>query len=201
MNHFCLKLLSSSSWGCELKCRRTKRRSPDIVILLVRMWVEIQYPQEGHLADYVILLVRMWVEMDIALNIEPLPVLSSSSWGCELKYDIYRPIARKYGHPPREDVSWNERFGAGSQNTGVILLVRMWVEIQHNGRMPRTVGVILLVRMWVEIQQLMQENRSKRVILLVRMWVEIPITVYWHSQISSSSSWGCELKFICRHSV
>ena len=128
---------SSSSWGCELKWWKDGRRSIwSLVILLVRMWVEIIYKKIFCRLKSVILLVRMWVEMnkDYIVNSHSasssswgcelkfedddidIPSLgSSSSWGCELKCKSSRYGAWTYGsHPPREDVSWNSYIAGWS---------------------------------------------------------------------------------------
>ena len=55
----------------------------------------------------------------------------------------------------------------------VILLVRMWVEITSCSSVIVPKFVILLVRMWVEILACFWVGRKPLVILLVRMWVEI----------------------------
>ena len=99
---------SSSSWGCELKYplhlqsmymyRHPPREDVSwnivtpfysfsiTVILLVRMWVEITIAIIRDWYWIVILLVRMWVEMT-RLDIKSSMKRSSSSWGCELKYE------------------------------------------------------------------------------------------------------------------
>ena len=105
------------------------------------------------------------------------------------------------GHPPREDVSWNNYQRRNCCILGtVILLVRMWVEIVILIHLLPMVLVILLVRMWVEIfnpcctilrntshppredvswnTMLPQQIHQSSVILLVRMWVEITVVVY-----------------------
>ena len=99
-----------------------------IVILFVRMWVEMLLWSEARLYLHVILFVRMWVEIpvrnvlvsgqchplreDVSWNIRvamqmgQLP-MSSSSWGCELKYSSQSYSSSSQCHPLREDVSWN----------------------------------------------------------------------------------------------
>ena len=144
----------------------------DIVILLVRMWVEIASALPAVWLAVVILLVRMWVEM--------------------LLYTL--GISQQSSHPPREDVSWNIAIYRWNITTKVILLVRMWVEILKMKEIYQNYPVILLVRMWVEILIIITYRIHPLVILLVRMWVEIfGKVIYWLSE-SSSSSWGCELK-------
>ena len=100
-----------------------------IVILLVRMWVEktawCSYPT----IRIVILLVRMWVEKVKQLASMSPSVSSSlwgcelknfsthdgreeskssSLWGCELKNREKQQAYRNQSHPPCEDVSWKE---------------------------------------------------------------------------------------------
>ena len=78
------------------------------VILLVRMWVEIFWSSEPLACRSIILLVRMWVEIYTQVEMVSASPLSSSSWGCELKYFyIFQKLLKGF----------------------VILLVRMWVEI------------------------------------------------------------------------
>ena len=120
---------SSSSWGCELKyqsgtARRGKlHRHPlreDVSWNISRWGGEILYD--------VILFVRMWVEIRFVMRL-PTMIASSSSWGCELKYNGHTMTEKKllsssswgcelkctlhslhytlHGHPLREDVSWN----------------------------------------------------------------------------------------------
>ena len=122
-----------------------------LVILFVRMWVEIYLPRPVSRRHPVILFVRMWVEIQQALMVQNL-LMSSSSWGCELKWrsGVYRavgvghPLCEDvswndvgYGrvgascrHPPREDVSWNlEEYGVNHRCSNMVLLVGRWIEI------------------------------------------------------------------------
>ena len=58
--------------------------------------------------------------------------------------------------------------------------------------------VILFVRMWVEMFNGVLFNSSAKVILFVRMWVEIISSPRKDRDwLPSSSSWGCELKYVC----
>ena len=121
---------SSSLWGCELKCKNGRYGTPsNCVILLVRMWVEIQRRTGSDRSRCVILLVRMWVEI-LPCRLCKYPHWSSSLWGCELKFWTVTgfPII-----------------------VTVILLVRMWVEMFYDGGLAGCRLVILLVRMWVEM--------------------------------------------------
>ena len=145
-------MLSSSSWGCELKCSER----PCIafwarVILFVRMWVEmpcklsfivaaICHPLREdvswniwgpacNIRKWVILFVRMWVEMPSANSffswVSCHPLREDVSW------NINMPQYKSSDgcHPLREDVSWNMPQKEESEERKVILFVRMWVEI------------------------------------------------------------------------
>ena len=171
----CCRRSSSSSWGCELKCTATKQDQANIghplredvswnanvtykldhksVILFVRMWVEILLlPYSSH--DQACHPLRE----DVSWNISGLILnvwlgLSSSSWGCELKFrwwstrhlrewghplrenvswnDVgYGRVGASCRHPPREDVSWNlEEYGVNHRCSNMVLLVGRWIEI------------------------------------------------------------------------
>ena len=154
------------------------------------------------------------------------PFTSSSSWGCELKCwprRLFPPQSRHplredvswnvplsflrllpWGHPLREDVSWNIQWESWWITCGVILFVRMWVEMFCFVQCWACRIVILFVRMWVEIifytdgacsgnRHPLREDVSwntwwrtrkpnRRVILFVRMWVEILSSVFWTLQ-------------------
>ena len=176
-----------------------------VVILFVRMWVEISCLVRIHTLELVILFVRMWVEM-LSPCPEVLPQLSSSSWGCELKYLFFqRPCNRIqvilfvrmwveiiycksclktiFSHPLREDVSWNNINLCLFNLFYVILFVRMWVEIAFEVSMLCFVACHPL-----------REDVSWNV-----KFAELNDT-----DVSSSSSWGCELKcfsLLCRSSL
>ena len=145
-------IMSSSSWGCELKYYRNEDiKKAAFVTLFVRMWVEMSSFRLYCLMDYVILFVRMWVEM---LHTEYISCLqtSSSSWGCELKCltscemlwwsshplredvswnDVgYGRVGASCRHPPREDVGWNlEEYGVNHRCSNMVFLVGRWIEI------------------------------------------------------------------------
>ena len=151
----------------------------------------------------VILFVRMWVEMtlchlrtgkkhrhplreDVSWNnfdtmVDGPRILSSSSWGCELKYDIR-----------------GEFLGIPN----VILFVRMWVEISQALECLLDSSSSSSWGCELKYFYIPKRNDRLQVILFVRMWVEIVnrsslMTNGW----ASSSSWGCELKccsFWCR---
>ena len=187
MDYFCLKLLSSSSWGCELKCciMAGQRQPTDCHPPREDVSWNVYIAQMDEHDDRVILLVRMWVEMFATSSASACassssswgcelkftqrktsetPHMSSSSWGCELKYYFcYRTYCVGNGHPPREDVSWNVCIWIRLLSDVVILLVRMWVEMNTIPGSPVWAGVILLVRMWVEIsRERLKNSESKR---------------------------------------
>ena len=151
-------------------------------------------------SNAVILFVRMWVEIFNIINISR-GWMSSSSWGCELKYSVYvltgddqlvilfvrmwvemrlSPAIsdNRHSHPLREDVSWNKYMvGATLICIAVILFVRMWVEILNNvSSVMSRVGHPLRE----DVSWNFPVNYSvmiANVILFVRMWVEICVTV------------------------
>ena len=142
-------LLSSSSWGCELKWRNSTH--------------------------------------------DGLSTRSSSSWGCELKCCWKNECDFDFGHPLREDVSWNTGVGRFDLNSTVILFVRMWVEM-HTDK---------------------PYNNMEMVILFVRMWVEMVLWLYWldtrtrhplREDVSWNAPWGihthkCERRHPLREDV
>ena len=99
-------------------------------------------------------------------------------------------------HPLREDVSWNGRSTCILLSELVILFVRMWVEIALTTFDSFLFSVILFVRMWVEISYRFAKCVIACVILFVRMWVEISPVCRKSMRRMSSSSWGCELKYV-----
>ena len=101
--------LSSSSWGCELKClpfyhqgklwSHPLREDVSWNALLLTV-VVLDAP--------VILFVRMWVEIT----------------------DCFAAFKTSAGHPLREDVSWNlEEYGVNHRCSNMVLLVGRWIEI------------------------------------------------------------------------
>ena len=121
--------------------------------------------------------------------------MSSSSWGCELKYQQCKVLPCSKRHPPREDVSWNKNASYNNYASEVILLVRMWVEIVLATSMWNWRNVILLVRMWVEM--MMKSLRRKKHQSSSSWGCELKYNFHsaWQKQFLSSSSWGCELKY------
>ena len=118
---------SSSLWGCELKSSMMEEKQ-----LIVRHppCEDVSWKIPGIqqvLIDLVILLVRMWVEK-LDLEAKEGGDRSSSMWGCELKskwfrtFKVCRWLSSMWGcelkkrssprrsvkcrHPPCEDVSW-----------------------------------------------------------------------------------------------
>ena len=100
------------------------------VILFVRMWVEISHVSFS-LPSF--LSSSSWgCELKyVQASCPPEKWLSSSSWGCELKYQLVQNTDKTDSHPLREDVSWNISVRLGAKDVCVVILfVRMWVEIQ-----------------------------------------------------------------------
>ena len=122
-----------------------------MVILFVRMWVEMLIKWNLRRWKDVILFVRMWVEIRTA-TFNTSPVMSSSSWGCELKYVFIIFHTIYFSHPLREDVSWNDSMSpkdwqeASSSSSWGCELKYFYIP-KRNDRLQ----VILFVRMWVEI--------------------------------------------------
>ena len=94
----------------------------------------------------------MWVEIIIISCVSGDRELSSSSWGCELKYSLPGTTATVPCHPLREDVSWNILSRSSVLWRIVILFVRMWVEMPWLSVILYLPRVILFVRMWVEMR-------------------------------------------------
>ena len=165
--------MSSSSWGCELKCKSDRGRSNQgRVILFVRMWVEISRSAQ------------------IYTRRNRHPLREDVSWN--VFYHGYK--SPFYSHPLREDVSWNMSILSIFAGLTVILFVRMWVEIADSfceliqPPSSSSWGCELKWLMAVFIESVV-------VILFVRMWVEILQSAAIPEYHKSSSSWGCELKY------
>ena len=160
----------------------------------------------------------MWVEIKLQKHWLIKKQGSSSSWGCELKYQGCKWYVTGYGHPLREDVSWNATMFDDIHLQHVILFVRMWVEI-HLEEIPLAQHSCHPLRedvSWNYSQLFyttvlkchpLREDVSWNVlstycvvpapvILFVRMWVEISLMQHLHQWTLSSSSWGCELKWL-----
>ena len=168
--------VSSSSWGCELKCT---------------LWPLLQCPHGHPLREDV-----SWNFLSVVLPIFAAshPLREDVSWNNPRNKCEHRSCT---GHPLREDVSWNDifsqwrrRFSWSSSSWGcelkygkelsevwsnaVILFVRMWVEIVALPLFRGENSVILFVRMWVEISVHQSPVCNLHpVILFVRMWVEM----------------------------
>ena len=163
----------------------------------------------------------MWVEIIIISCVSGDRELSSSSWGCELKYSLPGTTATVPCHPLREDVSWNILSRSSVLWRIVILFVRMWVEMPWLSVILYLPRVILFVRMWVEMRMQsfkcsgtwchpLREDVSWNIffspfLLILRLssssWgCELKCTCCYFFLLSnqSSSSWGCELKCSCR---
>ena len=189
--------MSSSSWGCELKCNAISFLTDSLIVILF---------------------VRMWVEM-LSSMIASIKSESSSSWGCELKYKSAWRSHAKNSHPLREDVSWNVEWGTTKQPPQGHPLREdvSWnddteEEREENVGSSSSWGCELKC---TAIKASIFENRHPLredvswnnpkygifsiafVILFVRMWVEICLKILLQFiKVMSSSSWGCELKWL-----
>ena len=176
--YFCLKLLSASSWGCELKYECVVHVRRDYVVsLFVRLWVEMchgfwllsgSYRQPLREAvswninllrsvlygRAVSLFVRLWVEMSPVLA--PMCALTVSLF-VRLWVEIAREEAMQKlndSQPLREAVSWN----ADNARNGFELVSQPLREaVSWNNStypIPIIVVVSLFVRLWVEMSML-----------------------------------------------
>ena len=101
----------------------------------------------------------------------------------------------KRRHPLREDVSWNTiRHAIANYDRCHPLREDVSWNIDR-GLPVSALRVILFVRMWVEMFSFRLYCLMDYVILFVRMWVEMLHTEYISCLQTSSSSWGCELKY------
>ena len=200
------------SWN--IKCNR--KRKGAIVILLVRMWVEMAWWRNRKQWTVVILLVRMWVEI-LQIFKEEIMVKSSSSWGCELKYEDYfimqdwdrsssswgcelkwhKASKTRHGirHPPREDVSWNTKGGTGgytarvsSSSWGCELKWWKTAKLQDKRQSSSSWGC--------ELKYYREKTRTESNASSSSWGCELKCSRYSAiaSLVESSSSWGCELK-------
>ena len=230
---------SSSLWGCELKSKTCKSRIEwfshppcedvswkrngntdgvfQMVILLVRMWVEKPAAPWYLTAVFVILLVRMWVEKLKSKVLVTASPWSSSLWGCELKIKgsdctcISFRSSSLWGCELKNVIRFYRQYEDESSSLwGCELknvLISPWSIPPHRHPPCEDVSwktryrlsanwrqVILLVRMWVEKIILRTLTVDGLVILLVRMWVEKDMQMISPFTYTSSSLWGCELK-------
>ena len=168
-----LGLVSRSTWACELKLRYglriddVLRHAPRervswnvflscimslvTVTLHVSVWVEMSWTFVNTMLMLVTLHVSVWVEIG-GKRAVPKPLLSRSTWACELKCFDPPQIRPKRRHAPRERVSWNSQRPCKQPDAcAVTLHVSVWVEIKYNWcSCPRGI-VTLHVSVWVEI--------------------------------------------------
>ena len=120
---------SSSSWGCELKYFYFHN---SCTIFCHPLREDVSWNTYGSRIKDIVdgHPLREDVSWNFLVgNAFTFSIPSSSSWGCELKYNI---LLRVLLH-------------------NVILFVRMWVEIIPSNHSLNIAVVILFVRMWVEI--------------------------------------------------
>ena len=146
-------LMSSSSWGCELKyimlfyTSRKQKRHPlreDVswnAHIYKRFFVRHSHPLREDVS---------WNKSHYTKK--DFDRLSSSSWGCELKFWC---ISRNCLSCTSSS-SWGCELKCANCDLwviwmNVILFVRMWVEIQWSCYDRKEIVVILFVRMWVEM--------------------------------------------------
>ena len=166
--------MSASLWGCELKCHERFREALCFhVSLLVRLWVEIPWIEEGGLCR-----------------------LSASLWGCELKCPSC-PCSWSFRcrQPPCEAVSWNA-FNSSVRWCHVGQPPCEAVSWNINIRSDRSIGNPSASLWGCELKCHCRNSgtRGCEVSLLVRLWVEMPVVADLNIRHSSASLWGCELK-------
>ena len=138
----------------------------------MRLWVEISITASPAVLIKVSLFVRLWVE--IQLNAEKVRELqSASSWGCELKY--------KYETGVITNIPSASSWGCELKWIWCFRFLRCL-------RQPLREAVS-----WNSICSVSEKYYS--VSLFVRLWVEIFSMSKFAENISSASSWGCELKY------
>ena len=161
----------------------------------------------------------MWVEIiNVGYEKEVLP--SSSSWGCELKFWNGLGVFIKDGHPPREDVSWNTRIGwsdrltaRSSSSWGCEL--KCWYHhrvLYRNSHPPREDVSWNSLDCLQEIGNSCHPPRedvswNMTSSKIISCFFSHPpredvswnthVNVCFFMRLTSSSSWGCELK--CLH--
>ena len=150
---FTSHIMSSSSWGCELKCYFIKQRivaschppREDVswnTKTAVTGGYECCHPPREDVSWNKRHIIEEWKEQQSSSSwgcelkchnhlANTIFTWSSSSWGCELKCLYIRKRTQSICHPPREDVSRNYEINTTRTRICVILLVRMWVEIKN----------------------------------------------------------------------
>ena len=102
------RLMSASSWGCELKWRLHKILCGFLCVsLFVRLWVEISAGTSSTSAGSVSLFVRLWVEIQI--HVQGCRITKVSLF-VRLWVEMITGILQQkeiWGQPLREAVSWN----------------------------------------------------------------------------------------------
>ena len=212
------RLPSSSIWGCELKYKAMQRYHK--IQVSSSIWgCELKYLPVSVLVHYsghplyedvnwngsvsfgfpigtVILYMRMWIEISIHSSCKD-KIMSSSIWGCELKYTCKSCGYRwRQSHPLYEDVNWNTvgHWGSARRFCHPLYEDVNWNEQEEQQKAAREL-VILYMRMWIEIIWICSTIFNLNVILYMRMWIEIEQAATEGLIVKSSSIWGCELKY------
>ena len=125
-----------------------------------------------------------------------LKLLSSSSWGCELKYPIQILHLDYFRHPLHEDVSWNTIRIHGTSGRNVSSSswgCELKCEIDDMKEIDDQSSSSWGCELKYSVRK--QDRHLQNVILFMRMWVEISLPLQALRGSMSSSSWGCELKW------
>ena len=145
------KVMSRSTWACELKCFVQLNQEPvDWVTLHVSVWVEIlsRKTEVDHQWS------RSTWACELKFNVRwnyVIISMSRSTWACELKYGCLCHAQSFCGHAPRERVSWNSAVevcnsaAAGHAPRERVSWNRPWWHLW------RPIRVTLHVSVWVEI--------------------------------------------------
>ena len=121
--------------------------------------------------------------------------MSRSTWACELKSNTGNASNVRYGHAPRERVSWNDFNLIIKSKGSVTLHVSVWVEMPQSHISRYTAAVTLHVSVWVEISN--AANAACSTTSRSTWACELKSEDYCkgrHCKLSRST-WACELKF------
>ena len=149
---------------------------PQKVILFVRMWVEISSGGQGYATITVILFVRMWVEIKSNVmrtrTCKSHPLREDVSWNSSM----YFHLPSRSSHPLREDVSWN-----------LSSFLPFFYCCRHPLREDVSWNTWENILSYLVLSHPLREDVS---------W-NVNCQIAQERLLSSSSSWGCELKYVC----